>query len=215
MRTLITTLVLLGGLAAMATPSTLVAIPSTDIQAKGTWHLGLDAYMADDGSSSLTDTGLTVGLSDRIEVGVDLFSPAADPAALNAKLLLSKPGASVPVAAGIYNVGVKSGSSFDQQIAYVVGAKALSSGPRLTVGGFSAKESSVGGDNTGLLLGADYTQGKWWYGADYISGKSALGSTNVGVGYMFADNVGVIVGYDKFNDSALVDTFNVQFDINF
>ena len=32
--------------AALATPSTQVWIPSTDIQAKGTWHLGIDNYFA-------------------------------------------------------------------------------------------------------------------------------------------------------------------------
>jgi hypothetical protein len=208
-------LLLLAAGAAFATPSTLVSIPSTDIQAAKSWHFGSDVYLAKDGSSSLVDEGLTYGASKSVEVGIDLFSPAASPAAVNAKVLLTKPGAKLPVAAGVYNVG-KAGSAFDQRIGYVVGSKWFNKGTeRVTAGAYSAKQSAVGDDNSGVLVGAEYLDGKWWYGADYLSGDNALGSVNVGAAYSFAPNTSVIVGYDKFTADGLVDTYNVQVDVNF
>ena len=44
--------------AAHATPSTLIWIPSTDIQADKTWHLGIDNYFSPNaGTRSATDVG--------------------------------------------------------------------------------------------------------------------------------------------------------------
>jgi hypothetical protein len=201
--------------AALATPSTLVTIPSTDIQAAKVWHLGSDSYQAEDGSAALSDTGLTYGASSRVEVGVDLFSPAASPATLNAKVLLTEPGkAEIPVAAGIYNVG-KSGSAFDQRIAYLVASKSFDDGTRFTLGGYSARKSTVGDTNTGVMAGAEYLKGDWWYAVDYLSGENAIGSINAGVAYTFAPNTSVIFGYDDFNAEGLVNTYNIQVDINF
>jgi len=77
--------VLLGGAAVtMATPSTQVWIPSTDIQPFNVWHLGLDNYLRTSSQGDITpgqrdpnvyDAGLTVGVLPfekvNAEVGVD------------------------------------------------------------------------------------------------------------------------------------------------
>ena len=63
----------------------------------------------------------------------------------------------------------------------------------------TAKKSAVGEDNTGALLGGEYTKGKWWYAVDYLSSDNAIGSLNTGVAYSFAPNTSVIFGYDKYN----------------
>ena len=216
MRTLVATLSLVVCLAAYATPSTLVSIPSTDIQSKGTYHLGSDVYLPMDGSGAATsDIGLTYGLDPRVEVGFDNFSGTVDPLTFNAKVLVSPDGSPVPVAIGISNLGLKKDSAWDQSMAYIVGSYVTAAGPRLTFGGYTSNKNVVGTPEKGILLGADYQQGKWWYGIDYLSEKNGVGSVNPGVAYNFADNVGVILGYDKYNSSAFKDTYNLQVDINF
>jgi len=216
MRIIAATLSLVVCLAAFATPSTLVSIPSTDIQLKGTYHLGSDVYLPKDGSgAALSDIGLTYGLAPRVEVGVDNYSGTVDPLTLNVKFLISPDGSKIPVVVGINNLALKNDSAFDQKMIYIVGSYVTDAGPRLTFGGYTANKNVVGSPDKGILLGADCQQGKWWYGIDYISGDNGLGTLNPGVGYNFADNVGVILGYDKYNNSNFKDTYNLQVDINF
>lgn len=213
MRTIVAALFLLASIPLFATPSTLVTIPSTDIQPKGVWHLGADSVVPTDGSPAFVDVGLTYGVTERFEVGIDYISGTTSPVWGNAKFLLIPADQSpVAVAAGIYNTGTS--NLVNQQIAYAVGSTSLA-GIRLTFGGYTGNDDALGGDDTGYLLGLDRTQGKWWLGADYASGENAIGSWNLGVGYALTDKVGFIVGYDNFNSDALPDAFNIQFDVNF
>ncbi len=216
MRTLVATMSLVVCMAVYATPSTLVSIPSTDIQPKGIYHLGSDTFLPEDGSGAATsDIGLTYGLDPRVEIGVDNFSGTVDPLTFNAKVLITPMGSKVPVAVGISNLALKKDSAWDQQMVYIVGSYVTDAGPRVTFGGYTSNENIVGSPKDGILLGVDYQQGKWWYGIDYISGENGLGTVNPGVGYNFADNVGVILGYDKYNNSEFKNTMNLQVDINF
>lgn len=100
------TLLLAGSLAmfsctdALATPSTQIWSPSTDVQAYKVWHLGIDNYIRTSADGAVTnnvfDTGLTVGVlpSEKVhmEVGIDYMetgtsSPADEsPIYFNAKL---------------------------------------------------------------------------------------------------------------------------------
>lgn len=220
MRILVATLLLATGLAVFATPSTLVTIPSTDIQAAGTWHLGMDTLVPMSASESVpfADLGLTYGVHPRVEIGVDLISPADNPLWLNAKVLVLTPDQSpVPVAVGVYNYGTNEPEN--QQVLYAVGSYVLpvADGVRLTAGGWQANDTatSIGAEDTGLMLGLDKTIGPWWLGADYLSGDSALGSVNVGVGYALTDSIGIIMGYDYYNASGATDAVNFQLDVNF
>ncbi|HOF88165.1 MAG TPA: hypothetical protein PLZ36_08705 [Armatimonadota bacterium] len=220
MRTLVATLLLAAGLAAFATPSTLVTIPSTDMQAAGTWRLGADTVVPMTASESVPffDLGLTYGASPRVEVGVDFISPADTPLWLNAKVLVLTPARSpVPVAVGVYNFGTNEAEN--QRVLYAVGSYVLpvADGLRLTAGAWQAndKAAAIGTEDTGIMLGLDTTIGKWWLGADYVSGDSALGSVNVGVGYALTDSIGVILGYDHYNASGATDAVNFQLDVNF
>ena len=76
---------------ASATPSTQIWIPSTDIQAFGTVHGGIDNYFtifrkAADGAYAFpTDIGLTVGVAPFVELGVDWFEPSDYPLMFNLK----------------------------------------------------------------------------------------------------------------------------------
>ena len=135
--------------AALATPSTQIWIPSTDIQAFGVPHFGLDGYFRDwehgyfqDGKRdpNMYDTGLTIGVlpfdSVQMEVGVDDMSTLSGskyddhPIYFNAKigvpegvLCTNAPAFAV----GGYNFGTKSheASRTDQNIIYGLTAKTL------------------------------------------------------------------------------------------
>ncbi len=217
MRTIVATfLLLVACLVALATPSTLVTIPSTDIQPTKIWHLGMDTIMPLTGSESVpfADFGLTYGLTPRLEAGIDLVSPADNPLWLNAKFLVLTPAQSpVPVAVGVYNFGTN--DLENQQVLYAVGSYAFAPA-RLTAGLWQANDSAavIGSEDSGIMLGLDKTLGAWWLGADYMSGKSGLGSINVGVGYALSDKVGFIIGYDNYNAGSLKDAVNFQLDVN-
>jgi hypothetical protein len=195
----------------MAAPSTVVWMPSTDTQMEKTWHANQAAFIARDESQTIVDTALSYGVSSRVEVGVDVFSPFAQPFAVNAKVLLTKPGeADVPVAVGVFNVGASS-SPVDYRVAYAVASKGDIVNGRVTVGGYTAKAGAVGDDHTGVMLGAEFIKERWWYGADYLSGDNALGSVNVAACYSFSPTNGVLIGYSKYNSDGVPDVCTIQF----
>ncbi|MHB9023600.1 MAG: hypothetical protein ACYC7E_05415 [Armatimonadota bacterium] len=215
MRGFLVTLLLFAVVPILATPSTLVTIPSTDIQATGVWHLGVDSFIATDYSQgSFVDTGLTYGITPRIEVGVDYFSGQASPVYGNAKVLLLSPGQSpIAVAVGIFNAADSAKSG--QNVWYLVGSAKVDA-LRFTLGGYKGSAGQFGpDDDSGLLAGIELIRGKWWYAADYISGDNALGSWNVGIGYALSDKIGVILGYDTYTLAGVSPTMNIQFDVNF
>ncbi|NIM04520.1 MAG: hypothetical protein GTN65_02625, partial [Armatimonadetes bacterium] len=87
---------------------------------------------------------------------------------------------------------------------------------RLTAGYFKGRDSLLGGDDAGLLLGVDRPlNDKWWIAADYQEGKSAFGATGLGVAYAFAPNASVILGFVRFNDRSLQDMITTQIDVDF
>ncbi len=129
---LLTAATLLGAtcMTAMATPSTQIWIPSTDIQAFGTVHLGIDNYFRSTHHSqfnpdypyrgrdnNVLDIGLTVGVLPfeklQMEVGVDYLVIAGDPNdnhpwSANFKIGMPEDAMfkySPAIAAGMYNVG--------------------------------------------------------------------------------------------------------------
>jgi len=155
----------------LATPSTQIWIPSTDVQAFNVWHLGLDNYFRSSGNGHFTpgerdpnvyDAGLTVGVlpfeAVKAEVGVDYLvnGTAYDdhPFYFNAKLGVPEDalGAHVPaLAAGGFNFGTESkkGSAVrtDQDIVYGLAAKTLPSfGTIPSLGRFSAGYYAGNGD---------------------------------------------------------------------
>lgn len=205
--------------AAFATPSTLVWIPSTDIQPDQTWHLGVDNYFTpESGYRSPTDVGLTYGFAKgRAEAGVDYFGGQDDPFFLNAKYLLTVETEKVPaIAVGGFSFGTKKNVT-DYNLLYAVVAKTFS-GARLTGGYCHGNEDALGTDPDMLLLGLDgylTKDKKWWGAVDYQSGDNAFGALSFGVSYAFAPNVAVIVGYDIYNAAGAEDTLTTQLDINF
>ena len=221
-----------GATSALATPSTQIWIPSTDIQAFGTGHLGIDNYIPAEGEGSvpLYVLGLTTGILPfekvQAEIGVDYMSGLGDvaddkPAYFNAKVATPEGalfGGSPALAVGGYNFGTESDVT-NQNIVYGLVAKTLPVVGRISLGYFTSNEDVIGDDNSDILASWDRTlteiSPKLWAAVDYQGGDSALGALSFGLSWAFADNVSVIAGYDIFNNSDLNNTFTTQLDINF
>lgn len=198
---------------AFATPSTLIWIPSTDIQAKGTGHVGVDMYAANEGHP-LMDYGLTFGVTN-FEYGIDYLDTSGginDPVRLNAKYLIKDEAEDMPrLTVGLYDVGGSAASN----IGYLLASKTFPAA-RFTLGYGIGKSSVLGDDNNMIFAGLDKSlNDKFWVAVDYQSGKSAFGALSAGVAYNFTKTTSLIVGYDWYNDSSLADTFTMQLDMNF
>ena len=95
---------------------------------------------------------------------------------------------------------------------------------RFSVGFFSGNDKLLldaegKADNDGLLLAWERTMtelsDKLWICAEYMGTESAYGTVNFGAAWKFAPNVGVIFGYDIYNESFYKPTATIQLDIDF
>lgn len=207
----------------MATPSTQIWNPSTDIQAYKTWHFGIDNYFTKEGPAQggyafPTDIGLEYGLMPGVEVGFDIFAPQASPLVFNAKYGIAESGNIPAFAVGGYGFGTQKNVT-DQNVLYAAAAKTFPVIGRLTVGYFSGNEKILvdptgAKDNSGLILTWDKViNDKLWLCIDYAGTKSTLGATFYGLSWIFAPNTSVIFGYGTYNNGSLP-TFTTQLDIN-
>ncbi len=207
----------------LATPSTQIWNPSTDIQAKGVWHFGIDNYFtvqgpSDGGYAFPTDLGLTVGINPNIEVGFDAFLPQSSPFTFNAKAAVPEAGLMPAVAAGGYGFGTSPGVT-DQNVVYGLAAKTFPVIGRLTAGYFSGNpnvlvDPSGKADNSGLILTWDKSiTDKLWACIDYAGTNSALGALFYGFSYVFSPNTSVLLAYGTYNNGAKP-TITTQVDIN-
>lgn len=222
--------------AALATPSTQIWIPSTDVQAFGVLHLNLDNYVRDEKMNGVVIPptymfGPTIGVLPfekvQAEVGFDLIysGTVADEDPFYANFKLATPeGAwfqySPALAVGGYNFGTEKDVT-DQNITYVLAAETLGALGRVSAGWYWANDKVIAGDDNGVLLSWDRSMpeisDKLWVAVDYQGGDNALGALNVGFSWAFSKNTSVIFGYDIMNDEdyAGPNTYTVQVDINF
>ena len=214
---------------AWATPSTIVWIPSADIQAWKTAHLTYDTYIRteseDDGTTvpPFVDLGLTGGVLPfekiQAEIGFDLmyggYNSGAGldkyPLYLNGKVGTPEGSFgswSPAVAVGIYNVGTENDKT-DLNMVYGIVGKTLPYVGRLEAGYYVGNEDlllDADGDkeNKGILLSWDRTMkeisDKLWVGVDYQGGDNAFGAFSFGAAWAFSSNTSVIFGYDIYND---------------
>ena len=168
-----------------ATPSTQIWIPSTDIQAFKTFHLGFDDYVRvqknPDGNFGpvIYDAGLTAGVLPfekvQMEVGIDYIRYGVtafddSPVYFNAKIGTPENsifGGSPALAAGMYNIGLRGGDvnhNTQQDIGYVLAAKTLPVIGRLSAGWYwgnggniNFKDHHGNTDNNGVLASWDRT----------------------------------------------------------
>ncbi len=205
------------GRAAHSTPSTLVWIPSTDIQAERVWHVGVDNIFSPGSSANdFTDYGLTYGAARGLEVGIDYWTDTDKPWVFNVKYRLLEESATRPSAVvGVYNLACDTSSNPNaQNVVYALLSKTFN-GTRVTAGyGWGRKAALLRGEKM-VMLGVDrQLSRKWWGGIDFQGGKSALGALNAGVAYKFADNASLLLAYDWYNNSSIKDTISVQLDVD-
>ncbi|HAF95269.1 MAG: hypothetical protein A2021_04475 [Elusimicrobia bacterium GWF2_52_66] len=231
----------LAPLAANATPSTQIWIPSTDIQKYKSLHLNVDNYLAakrEPGGlwkAPVFMAGPTVGILPyekvQAEVGFDIMKAglASDNYPFYVHVKVGTPegtafAGSPALAIGGYNFGMKQGVT-NQNIVYGLAAKNLAKLGRLSAGYYSGNDNVLLDDNgdkanTGVLLSWDRTisevSDKLWAAVDYQGSDSAMGAFSFGVSWAFASNTSVIFGYDVYNNHKMAgaDTFTVQLDIN-
>ncbi|HBA89322.1 MAG TPA: hypothetical protein DCZ75_15445 [Geobacter sp.] len=223
---------------AMATPSTQIWIPSTDVQAYKTLHLGIDNYTRTSSNGSgirpnAYDLGLTAGVLPfekvQAEVGVDYMTYGSDamdgsPIYFNGKVATPEGSLftmSPALAVGGYGFGTKSDFT-DLNIVYGLVAETVPVVGRFSAGYYKGNDKALlSTDDHGVLLSWDRTlseiSDKLWLGVDYQGGDNAVGAFSFGASWAFAKNVSVIFGYDIYNDKALAgeNTFTTQLDINF
>ncbi len=228
----------------LATPTTHIWAPSTDVQAFGVFHITGDLYLPTERDSAgnrpdtITNEGLTVGILPfekfNVEAGFDHKTGLGDlddyPMYFNAKGGIPEDafGEWFPaLAVGAYDIGTKKDRT-DFNLIYGKVAKTFKAGG-LNLGRFSAGYFN---GNDKLLLNEDGEKdndgffGAWertmseisdklWVCVEYQGTRSSYGSWNFGGSWKFSDNVSMIIGFDRYNNRNLADTVTIQFDIDF
>lgn len=225
--------------ALLASPSTQIWNPSTDIQAVKTFHLNVDNYVND--MASIYYFGVEYGAIKNLEVGFDIneneFSgaPAANskPLYFNAKYGLPESGMMPALAVGVMSVGTQATKTddagvqingTDYNIMFALVAKTFGKAGRVSAGGYSGNDKLLLDEtgakaNSGAIVSWDKNlTDKIWASVDYASGMSSYGYLAVGASYAFSSNTSVIFGY-MFPNNYKVNTtgnqFTTQLDINF
>lgn len=238
-----TALVLCASLA-HGTASTHIWAPSTDVQPFKLVHVTADMYLpveydaAGNRIGTVTNLGLTVGVlpfkTINMEAGLDHKSGLGtlDDYPMYGNLKLGVPegayGRFFPaLAVGVYDVGTKSDLTdfnvFYAKIAMTFAVDSLSLG-RVSVGYFGGNEKLLVGqdgaaDETGLLLAWERTMSelsdRLWVCVEYQGTESVYGTVNFGAAWKFATNVGLLAGYDDFNNPGYPGAATIQVDIDF
>jgi hypothetical protein len=230
---------------AFATPSTTYWTPATtDIQAFGILHLGVDNYFtvfrkAKDGASSFaTDAGLTIGVLPfeklQMEVGIDFLEPTDHPIFLNAKIGTPEGSlfnGSPALNLGIFNVGTKKDVT-NQNIVFGLVGKTIPGVGRLFAGPYVGNSKALvdkhgDSENKGFMIGFDRgflptkdSEGneynKLVLAADYASGKNSIGGGGIGFYYFFTKDISLLTGPVWFNEEAINGKWKwtIQLDIN-
>jgi len=219
---------------AMATPSTIIWIPSVDFQGFKSWHLGMDNYIRMQKingvrGAGMFDLGLTTGIlpgkNFQAEVGVDYLSMGDNiyddhPIYFNGKVGFIESGlfkGSPAIAVGAYNLGLKTNLT-NYNIIYGIIAKTIPVLGRVSAGYYSGNKKLLVDENgvakqSGLLLSWDRSMteisDKLWFAVDYQSNKNYLGALSMGFSWNFTKNVSMIFGYDIYNNkNAYYNSYN-------
>ncbi len=223
---------------ANSTPSTQIWIPSTDIQAVGVVHFGHDTYIKTESQNGVTEptvtnTGLTIGVlpyqNVQMEIGIDYRDTGGEheyPLYFNTKIGIPENtifNGSLAIAFGGYDFGTKRDVT-TYNIIFGLVSKNIGKLGRFSLGYYTGNEDllvDLNGkkDNSGILLSWDRTMSeisqRLWLGIDYMGGENVYGALSFGIGWRFASNVSVILGYDIYNESFYKPTATIQVDIDF
>lgn len=225
--------VLLLGRTAQATPSTVIWIPSVDLQPFLVFHLNSDIYFrtrnepAGGMRAPLYMLGPTIGILPwerfQMEIGFDLMfqgdsSLDSYPIYFHGKI--GTPEGSLfkwspAIVAGAYNLGVKSGLT-TQNMGYGMLGRTLPCLGRLQLGYFYAHDALFVNENGeasnhGFLAAWDRTMKeispKLWLAVDYQGSRSWVGAVSFGAAWSFTDTISMILGYNFYvNRTSVLDT---------
>ncbi len=240
---LILGLMMLGAGTASATPSRVIAVPSTDVLEYGNARFDFETYNTfmkngADGGWNLINYGVTYGLipytvskSWGLEIGIDYrdlngsIPTAADsPFFFNIKLALRE-GALFSdyfpaIALGLYDYGGK-GDVTGANIMYFAASTSFLGSWRAQAGFYSGSDTVLV-DETGQASGSgpmasiEYQLNKkWWFAADGLFGKSRYASMNLGGGYLLQPGVKLIGAYDMYANSNVKPTVSIQLLIDY
>jgi hypothetical protein len=232
--TILFALVFSGSTLIHATPSTIIWIPSVDIQPYSVFHLGIDNYftlfkkgIGEGGVAFPIDIGLTTGILPiseiQAEIGVDIFEPLHSPWAFNVKIGVPEniiTGWSPAVVIGGCNFGIQKNVT-DANILYIITAKTFPVIGRISIGYYTGNRNILVDpdghiDNNGILLSWDKEafgiSENLWLAVDYQSGKNNYGVLSFGFAWSFSKNVSLIFARDIYNNGA-PGTFTTQLDI--
>ena len=206
-----------------ATPSSVIWIPSTDIQASDKTHFGIDTYFTlkpmqaseSTGAFTTPDIGVTWG-KENLEFGLDYIAQQNSPVLFNAKYkFLGKKNTDLNMVAGVYNVGTS--SAMNQEVKYLLASISTKDGTRFSLGYGIGRTEALGENNNQLIMASIDKQlnDKWWVAVDYQGSTSAQGALNFGFSYNFTPATSILVGYDIYNNKDFKNTLTIQLDINF
>ena len=204
-----------------ATPSTIVRMPSADVQPYATFHLGIDNNTTmfvpadNDGYALPVTYGITVGLLSlpfvQVEAGLDIREPTDKPITWNVKIAMPE-GAENPAmpafVVGVYDMGTADGVN-DYNILYGEVAKTISFLGRVSFGYFIGnsahlKNGNGDADNNALMMSFDRRMpeinDRLWFGIDYMGTRSDYGSVNFGFSWSFSETSSLLLGYIRYNE---------------
>ncbi|HIJ81380.1 MAG TPA: hypothetical protein HPP76_06715 [Desulfuromonadales bacterium] len=211
---------------AMATPSTQIWIPSTDVKGLKEVNISIDNYIrfssASDAGPNYYDLGVTTGLlpfeNFKLEAGIDYFTDGVSGSLASKHPLLFNFKAGIPedafgikglpaVAAGMFGIGTYDNGAGDntmQNIVYGLVAKTFPVIGRISVGGYNGAEKNLGKKiNNGVLASWDRTMSeisdKLWLAVDYMGGNNYNGGLSLGGSWAFSKQVSLLVGMNVWN----------------
>ncbi len=228
----------LSALPARALPTRVIAMPSAEVLEYGEARFEVDNYntfmkKGADGGWNMINYGFTYGLipytvskSWGMELGFDYRDlngsvPAAadSPLFFNFKFAM-KEGTlfsdnAPAIAFGIYDYGGKS-SQTNANIMYLALGKSFLKEYKAGVGFYSGNgtvlvDSDGKASGSGPMASLEWQPNKqWWFAIDYLGGGSRYASMNLGGGYLLANGVKMVLGYDMYGNSNVKPTFTFQ-----
>lgn len=228
---------------AWATPTSLFWTNcTTEVQATGVGHLGVDNYFTvfnRRGHSSYfnPDVGFTLGLFEwndlKAEAGIDYLGGADDPLFFNTKIGIAEgkvcehfPSFSV----GIFDIGTRTKENrTNLNVVDVVFGKSLPEciGGTLYIGAYAANKA-IGRVRQGFMIGYtrsfcpkkycdDREYNKWVLNTDFASGKNAIGGGGIGIAHFFTPDISILTGPVWFTDADFNGQWkwSIQLDIDF
>ncbi|MDH4161846.1 MAG: hypothetical protein OEW15_04045 [Nitrospirota bacterium] len=189
---------------------------------------------------NVINNGVTVGVlpGEKIqaEVGIDQRAYGVEPVDsapvyFNAKIGMPEDAlfkGAPAIALGGYDLGTKkysadAGWGTDYNVVYGLIARTFGKVGRFSAGYYQGSDKLLldkngQKDNTGVLASWDRTisevSDKLWVAVDYMGGENGYGALSWGAAWKFSPNVGVIFGYDKYNNANYKPTYTIQVDID-